>query len=200
VPEISSALQHKRPGIRTHQTLTLTRADVITREGIPVTTPVRTLTDIEPRLNDRQLTRAIHEARRNGDLPGPALAALLNICPRAAKLVDPALPPSDSALADAFRAFLATYDLPAPEFERQWHGFRVDALYADQQLIVEFDGRRDHGEFDRFEQDRRRDALALELGFVTLRVTWRRLRDEPQELARQLRAILAARDPQPRHS
>ena len=35
------------------------------------------------------------------------------------------------------------------------------------------------------------DALALELGFRTLLVTWRRLHDEPEDFARQLRAILA---------
>jgi hypothetical protein len=57
VPEISSALQHRRPGIRTHQTRTLTRADITTREGIRVTTPARTIIDIAPRLTDRQLTR-----------------------------------------------------------------------------------------------------------------------------------------------
>lgn len=77
IPEISSALQHRRPGIRSHQTHTLTLADVTVREGIRVTTPTRTLADIAPRLTDRQLTRAIHEARRNGDLPDPALATLL---------------------------------------------------------------------------------------------------------------------------
>jgi very-short-patch-repair endonuclease len=72
-----------------------------------------------------------------------------------------------------------------------WHGLRVDALYGDQRLIIELDGRRDHGEWDRIESDHLRDALALEYGFRTLRITWRRLRDEPEELARQLRKILA---------
>jgi hypothetical protein len=200
VPEISSALQRKRRGIRTHRTTTLTRADVTIRKGIRVTAPPRTIADIAPRLTDRQLTRVIHEARRNGDLPSPALSTLLNSCPRAAYLVDPGQPPSDSALADAFRAFLRAYDLPRPAFEVKWHGFRVDALYAEHRLIVELDGRLDHDQFDRFEADRRRDALALEHGFVTLRVTWRRLHDEPAQFERQLRAILAAREPPPHHS
>jgi hypothetical protein len=195
IPEITSALQHRRPGIRAHRATSLTRADVTIREGIRVTTAVRTIADIAPRLTDRQLTRAIHEARRNGDLPTPALATLLDVCPRAATLVDPGLPPSDSALADAFRAFLTAYDLPFPEFEVEWHGFRLDALYRGERLIVEFDGHKDHSEFDRFEADRQRDALALELGHVALRITWRRITGEPDELARQLRVILAARAP-----
>ena len=195
IPEISSALERHRRGIRSHQTRTLTLADVTVREGIRVTTPVRTLADIAPRLTDRQLTRAIHEARRNGDLPDPTLAVLLTRCPRAATLVDLGRPPSESALEDEFRTFLSASDLPFPEFQVEWHGFRVDALYRDERLIVELDGRRDHDQFDRFEEDRRRDALALELGFVTIRITWRRLRREPVQLANQLRTILAARDP-----
>ena len=188
-PEISSALQHHRPGIRSHRTRTLIRADITIREGIRVTTPARTITDIAPRLTDRQLTRAIHEARRNRDLPD--LGRLLRACPRAAALIDPSHAPSESALDDAFRAFLTEHDLPFPEFQVVWHGFRVDGLYADRKLIVELDGRRDHGQWDRIESDHRRDALALEHGVRTLRITWRRLQDEPEELARQLRTILA---------
>jgi Protein of unknown function (DUF559) len=186
-PEISSAVQHKRSGIRTHQTTTLTRADVTTREGIRVTTPVRTLADIAPRLTDRQLTRAIHEARRNGDLND--LARLIDACSRARQLIDPGHAPSESGLEDDFRAFLTEYDLPFPEFQVSWHGFRLDALYAEQKLIVEIDGP-DHGQWDRIEQDHLRDALALELGFRTLRITRRRLRQAP-DLARQMRVILA---------
>ena len=116
VPEVSSALQRRRPRIRAHRATTLTRAEVTVREGIPVTTPARTLADIAPRLTDRQLTRAIHESRRNGALPDPALGACA------------------------------------------------------------------------------RDALALELGFATLRVTWRRLHREPERLAHQLRSILTDRE------
>ncbi|MGI8714676.1 MAG: hypothetical protein ACR2NR_16160 [Solirubrobacteraceae bacterium] len=41
----------------------LTRADITAHSGIPATTIVRTLTDISPRLSDRQLVRAINDAR-----------------------------------------------------------------------------------------------------------------------------------------
>jgi very-short-patch-repair endonuclease len=68
-------------------------------------------------------------------------------------------------------------------------------LYERQKLIVELDGYRDHSQPDRFEADRLRDALAIELEFATLRVTWKRLKRKPAALARQLRAILAAREP-----
>jgi very-short-patch-repair endonuclease len=198
VPEISSALKHCRPGIRSHRTTTLTRGDVTIRRGIRVTTTARTIADIAPRLTDEQLTRVIHEARREHHLTDRALRRLLKACPRAAELVDPDEPPGESALDDAFRVFLKRRDLPRPEFQVQWHGHRVDALYDDHKLIIELDGRQDHGQWDRIEQDHVRDALAIELGYDTLRITWRRLHKEADELERQLRAILAIRAPDAR--
>jgi very-short-patch-repair endonuclease len=198
IPEISSALHPRRPGIRVHRTTTLTRGDVTIRHGIRVTTVARTIAEIAPRLTDEQLTRVIHEARREHLLTDSSLRRLLKACPRAAELVDPDEPPGESALDDAFRVFLKRRHLPRPEFQVQWHGHRVDALYDDHKLIIELDGRQDHGQWDRIEQDHVRDALAIELGYDTLRITWRRLHKEADELERQLRAILAARAPDAR--
>jgi hypothetical protein len=195
VPEISSALQHKRPGIRTHQTLTLTRADIAVRMGIRVTTLPRTIADIERRLTDTQLVRLIHEARRNHDLPNRELERLYTLCPRAVDVYDSEEAPSRSIFQHEFKAFLIEHDLPIPEFEAPWHGYQVDAFYEDHRLIIELDGYLDHSQPDRFEADRERDALAIELKFDTLRITWKRLKYKPTPLARQFRAILAARDP-----
>jgi very-short-patch-repair endonuclease len=195
VPEVISACERKRPGIRTHRSITLMRADVTVRHGIRVTNAARTIADIAPRLTDPQLVRAIHEARRNHDLPPAALARLMARCARAARLVNPAEPPSESALDDAFRALLARFRLPRPQFQVEFHGHPVDAIYWRQRLIIELDGERDHGQWDRIEQDHLRDALALEHGFDTLRVTWRMLTEHPRRIADQLRRILARRAP-----
>lgn len=193
VPEVSSALRRRIRGIRTHRTTTLTRRDVTTRHGIRVTTVARTLADISPRLTDVQFTRAVHEAQRNGDLDEAELARLIAVCPRARRLIAPHEAPSRSIFGNELKAFLVRRGFELPEFEARWHGYEVDALYARHALIVELDGYRDHHLPDRFEEDRRRDALALELGHVTLRITWRRLTREPDALDRQLRAILAER-------
>ena len=195
IPEVISALNHKRPGIRTHRSSTLTRADVTMRHGIRVTTPGRTIADIVPRLTDEQLVRVIHESRRNRDLPPDALARLLARCVRAARLVDPSVAPSESALEDAFRAMLIRFDVPPPEFQVDFHGHRVDGIWWRQRLIVELDGARDHGEWDRIEEDHIHDVLALEYGFHTIRITWRMVTEHPRRLAAQLLRILAQRDP-----
>jgi hypothetical protein len=195
IPEISSPLRRDHKGIRAHRTTTLTRRDVTIRDGIRVTTPVRTIVDIAARLTDTQLVRLIHEARRNRDLPTRELDRLYALCPRAADVFDSAEAPSRSIFQHVFKAFLTAWDLPMPEFEARWEGFEVDAFYKDHKLIIELDGYRDHAEPDRFEADRERDARAIELKFDTLRITWKRLTRKPAALARQLRAILAARDP-----
>jgi very-short-patch-repair endonuclease len=197
VPEVISAQQHKRPGVRSHRSATLTHADITIRHGIRVTTPARTIADIAARLTDEQLIRAVHEARRNRDLPPSALSRLLTRSSRAARLVDPGMPPSESALDDAFRATLVRFRVPAPEFQVHFHGHRVDGIYWRQRLIIELDGRRDHGLWDRIEQDHVRDALALEHGFETFRITWRMVTEHPRRLADQLRRILDQREPRP---
>jgi hypothetical protein len=198
IPEVSSALHRRRPGIRAHRTASLTRRDVTVRSGIPVTTVARTTADIAPRLTDTELVRLIHEARRNRDLPNTELDRLYALCPRAADVYDSEEAPSRSVFQHEFKAFLVKWDFPIPEFEALWHGFELDAFYEDHKLIVELDGYRDHSQPDRFEADRERDALAIELRFDTLRITWKRLKRKPAALARQLRAILAARAPDAR--
>jgi hypothetical protein len=198
VPEVSSPRRLRIKGIRAHQTRTLTRRDVKVQSGIPVTTVARTTADIAPRLTDTELVRLIHEARRNHDLPNAELERLYALCPRAADVYDSEEAPSRSIFQHEFKAFLVEWDFPIPEFEARWHGFEVDAFYEDHRLIIELDGYRDHSQPDRFEADRERDALAVELRFDTLRITWKRLKRKPAPLARQLQAILAARAPDAR--
>ena len=173
MPEISSPLRRRRPGIRAHHITTLTRGDVTYRQGIRVTTVARAIADIAPRLADDELTRAIHEARRNHDLPDHGLARLYALCPRAAEVFDSEEAPSRSIFQHTFRAFLELRDHPIPVFEADWHGYQVDAYYADHMLIIELDGYRDHSLPDRFEDDRERDELAITLQHATLRITWR---------------------------
>ena len=53
----------RRPkGIKVRLATTLGRRDIRTQLGIRVTSPARTLLDNAPRLNDRQLKRAVKEA------------------------------------------------------------------------------------------------------------------------------------------
>jgi very-short-patch-repair endonuclease len=69
----------------------------------------------------------------------------------------------------------------------------VDVLFRAERVIVELDGYRYHDGRDSFERDRERDAASLEEGYVTVRITWPRLRAAPAREARRLRRILQTR-------
>ena len=70
-----------------------------------------------------------------------------------------------------------------------------DLLFADQRLVVEFDGFAVHSSAEAFEADRRRQNRLVLAGFRVLRYTWRRLQDDPQGLIVEIRAALAAYEP-----
>ena len=59
------------------------------------------------------------------------------------------------------------------------HGYIPDMTWRDAKLIVEIDGWDPHRHRDRFEADRRKDVILATHGWITLRFTPRRIRDEP---------------------
>ena len=61
-------------------------------------------------------------------------------------------------------------------------GLEVDAVWAQQRLVVEVDGWTYHHTRKAFERDRRRDADLHAAGHRVLRVTWARIVDEPAAL------------------
>jgi hypothetical protein len=193
MPDVTAPRQHRRPGIHTHRSITLTRTHVTTRDWVPVTTVARTITDLAPRLTDRQLVRMVNDARIAKHLRATQLARLLAACPRAAALVDPAQNPTRSSFEDDFLAFLARYDLPTPQINVVLNGYEVDALFEAEKLIVECDGWEFHSDHESFEDDRERDAVAAEHGYQTYRLTHRRFVGRPAQEAARLREVLDRR-------
>ncbi len=192
IPEVSALRQVRRPGIRSHHARRLGRTDVRTHQGIRVTSPLRTVHDLQPRLTDPQLVRLVNELRVGRHLNAGAFVALCAQSVRVNDLLggaDHASPerPTRSVLEDAFRRFTRRHNLPMPEINAilPHNGREVDALYADQKLIVELDSWRFHSSRASFERDRAKDADALEHGYRTLRATADRLtRDGTREAAR----------------
>ncbi|MEA2134291.1 MAG: hypothetical protein QOC68_2200 [Solirubrobacteraceae bacterium] len=171
--DVTAPGRRRHPGIHTHRSSTLTPDDITVHYGIVVTTPARTLKDLARVLPDHSLTRAANEARiRNlvsdhGHDTGP----------------------TRSHLEDLFLRFIDEHDLPRPEVNQQAAGYEVDMLWRDRRLIVELDSRTFHRHT--FEQDRERDAHLLSEGFAVLRVTKRRLKQDPEREARRLRTLLS---------
>jgi very-short-patch-repair endonuclease len=72
-------------------------------------------------------------------------------------------------------------------------GYEVDALFVQEQVIVELDGWDFHSSRVAFEDDRKRDADTLAAGLATVRITKERYAREPAREAARLHAILARR-------
>jgi very-short-patch-repair endonuclease len=177
--------QRSRPGIEVRSTR-LEPDDVTVREGIPVTTPSRTINDLARILPERDLERVLEQAEIQRLDVRPANATV-------ARLLDAGRSnPTRSELEEAFIAFLKRHDLPAPErnvhVETGEGWIEVDALWRAQRLIVELDGYETHGTRTAFERDRARDRALMAEGWRVVRLTWRQL--EHERTASQIRRLL----------
>jgi hypothetical protein len=89
MPEVAAPHGRRRPGIRGHRAQTLTAKDIRRQRNLSVTSPSRTILDIQDRLTDRQLVRAVQELRLHEHLRATELGCLLNQSTRISTLVDP---------------------------------------------------------------------------------------------------------------
>jgi very-short-patch-repair endonuclease len=191
-PEVTVTERRTRPGINTHRTTTLDRRDITTNFGIRVTTVIRTIIDIEPRLTDPQLIRAIQDARVAHHLKASKLNELLRRCRRARELIDPTQNPTRSKHEDDFVAWAKRHGLPTPRINVKVNGKEVDALFPEERVIVELDSVEFHDNPISFRADRRRDQGSAAHGFVTVRLLKEDLADEDADLLHQ---TLAQRRP-----
>ena len=67
------------------------------------------------------------------------------------------------------------------------------AGWPAEKVVVELDGREFHDDDKAFEADRERDRKLQAAGFAPVRITWRSLRDTPQDLELDLSALLMRR-------
>jgi hypothetical protein len=194
--EVTITKGDRRPkGIRVHRSRTMHEDDLKEQYGIPVTSPARTLYDIERRFTDDKLLRTMNRALHDKILRSDPLEELLERLPneRLAYFID--APPSDSKPEDEFLPFCDAHDIPRPLMHQRLGPYTVDAYWPQAAVIAELDGWNFHNTELDFETDRERDAYNLTAGRATIRITRRRMLREPAKVARQLKAILANRRP-----
>lgn len=195
----------RRPkGIKVHRVKCIDRRDVSRRDGTPVTTLPRTLLDCAPLMTAKSLNRAINNARLDHQVHPSALLALVRRYPShpGRRLVEAVLGsaterPTRSAFEDTFPSFCERYGLPTPQMNAVVCGYEVDALFAQEKVIVELDGWSFHSSRTSFETDRGKDADTLAAGYATLRITWARYQQAPDQEAARLHTILANRRTSP---
>ncbi|HEX3239720.1 MAG TPA: DUF559 domain-containing protein [Solirubrobacterales bacterium] len=188
-------------GIRSHQA-SLPADEVTVVDGIPATTAARTVFDLAAISTPREVERAFHELEVQR-LWGPvSVKALVDRYPghrglaslRALLASRRPVGVTRNEFEERFVAVLDSDGLPRPRFNAPLHlrgrFFEPDALWDEQRLIAELDGGGAHQTDRAFHSDRKRDRTLLAEGYRTTRVTWDQLRDEPEQVAADLRRML----------
>lgn len=196
---VAGANRGRRPGIRLHRVTVLREDEWTVLDGVPVTTPDRTLIDLASVIGTRELEAAVARAEREGLVTIDGLSSLLvrhRRRPGMAALRSvigarggPALTRSQ-AEAD-FLALIRQAALPPPEANVTVGRYEIDFLWRTEGIAVEVDGFRHHSSRPRFESDRRKDAWLLASGITVVRLSWRQIANEGMATAVQVGQALA---------
>ncbi len=141
-------------------------------QGIPTTTPARTLLDLAPLLPSPVLARMVEAA------PWGNLAELLDRYPRRrrraeaeAKIVATPQPMTRSDLEATMLEAIERAGLPRPEVNVSVQGYEVDFVWREHRVIAELDTYVTHGTRAAFERDRERDRKLAIAGWRVVRIT-----------------------------
>jgi very-short-patch-repair endonuclease len=153
-------------GIKRHHKA-LPADEVTVHDGIPVTTVPRTIFDLAATEDVDTVAAMLRESGR-----------------------------TRSRLEERFAPFLRRHRLPMPRFN-DWillgaKRYQVDCHWVGTRQIVELDGWESHGTRSAFQDDRERDRRLKVAGYSVTPINWNQLRDEPEAIASDLRALLGA--------
>jgi very-short-patch-repair endonuclease len=203
------ASQIARKGIVGHRSV-LWGDEWIVNDGIPVTSPFRTVFDLAAVVKMRELERAFHEAEARGLRDRVSLPMLLERYPgrRGSRNVRALLEAGEDSgitrndFEEAFRALVDAHGLRRPRMNADLalreRFFEIDALWERERVAVELDSRSIHGTRKKFESDRQRDRILVAEGWRTIHITWRQLQEEPEPIVADLK--LALEQPAPKHT
>lgn len=200
--DVSVERRFRAPGsdLRVHRVASLPPDETTVRNGIPITTPERTIIDLGGCARAREVEQALAQAERSGLTTRAQVRVLLarylrRPGTRALRaLVDTGATPAfvRSEAETRFRSLIRKARLDAPAINVSIHGHEVDFLWPAARLVVEIDGFAFHSDAYAFERDRQRDAELTAAGLRVMRVTWRQLCREPEAvLVRLVRLLLA---------
>jgi very-short-patch-repair endonuclease len=190
----------KIDGIRLHRVRPPRLEEAGTVDGIPCTSPARTLVDLAGIVGDWTLGSAFERAAQRRMLDIPAIERSMDPRRRGMKslrvLVDAwrgaaPLLKSRGKLKSPLEAkvlpILAQRELPAPLFNAPVQiakgRIEVDFLWPDHRFVLEADSRDFHATHIAFERDRWRDRELMRGGYTTLRVTHRQAEREAEAIA-----------------
>jgi very-short-patch-repair endonuclease len=175
----------RQRGVHIHRSRTLTPEVVTSHRGIPVTTPARTIDDLQRAHRTRgcpaaippwELRRAIRQAEVLG-LPTGAE----NLTKR-----------TRSDLELLFLRLCRHHGLPRPEVNVKIGSIEVDFLWRERRVVVETDGYRYHRGKFASEDDHARDLTLRELGYEVIRLSDEQVAEEPGRVAKLIAQTLVS--------
>jgi hypothetical protein len=185
-------------GIRVHRSSVLEPRDVTRYEGIPVTSPARTLVDLAAVANYHLLRRAVRQAQSLHRVSVPQLVATIRrLGPRRGlanlnRILATGPAPTRTILEDVVLDLILDGGLAPPDVNRPLLlvGRRVvpDFRWPEQQVVVEADGGAWHDNQLAREDDAERQALLEAHGERVLRVTWSQAITLPGQTIARIRA------------
>jgi very-short-patch-repair endonuclease len=194
---LRAAVVRRPKGIAVHRTRTLADGDITTHDGIPITSPARTLIDLATVLGPKQLEAAVNEADVL-DLTDPeTLRGELDehkgqpgVRPLRALLDRHTYRLTESELERRFLRIVRDAGLPLPDTQEQLAG-RTDFHWPELGLVVETDGWRYHRTPSRQARDNRRMQQHALAGRTAVRFSHYEIRYESRRVAAAMRALAA---------
>lgn len=193
-------------GFVVHRTSDLGPADRDVRNGIPCTTPARTLLDIAPVVTPTQLEAALDDAERRGLVWRPHLRWRIDALRRHGRTGVPQVEAlldrsegrrlGDSWLEQQALREIALAGLPAPRCQvrlRKVGGSiaRVDLSWDDARLAVELAGHGTHATRRHRQADAERAARLGLAGWQVVQFTYEDVVERPNHVVAMIRAYLA---------
>lgn len=186
------------PAIVVHRTSQLGARDRTRHEGIPVTTPARTLIDLAAALTEAELRHAVRRAQGQRRVNVRQLLEVIGrLGPRRgsrrlSEAIATGPSPTRSALEDAVLDMLLRAGFEHPDVNRPLviEGKRVipDFRWPKQRLILEADGAAWHDNAIARADDLERQALLEASGERVIRVTWHQTVTRSAETVDRIRA------------
>jgi very-short-patch-repair endonuclease len=176
--------------------------DRMTVDGIPLTSPARTVLDLAPGESPRDLARLLQRADDNELLDRRRFEALLDRTvghpghgklAAALRIFKPATVILRSDLERRFRRLVLDAGLPIPQANVAVEGYELDCYWEAEGFAVELDVYATHGSPRSFEADREREDDLLLAGIELIRVTDVRLDRDPRRTIARVAAHLERR-------
>jgi very-short-patch-repair endonuclease len=207
---VRGQMGRKVDGIRAHRCRAPGPGEVTSHEGIPCTTPSRTLVDMAGTLGERSLGRAVEQAAVLRLLDVAAVDAAMAAAkgrrgmPLLQAILDPwrtknsKVPRVRSPLEAMLLSLIVAEGLPRPLCNHKLQvgnrTIETDLFWPKQRLVVESDGYATHGTRAAFERDSRRDQDLLLGNYRVARFTWDQVEREPARTVATIARLLGSAD------